>query len=187
VKKLGLFASLLLVRVSTLAQGGIPGLTSTPITFSGHADDFVAGPDGNVWLVDSTANAIGRLAVDGSAYQAFPVPTPAAGLNSIVAGPDGNLWFTESSVSKVGRITISGAIMEFTVPAPFVYVLLVRQRRRHDCGRARRQPLDQRLGPDGQSDASGCGHGLERRPRRRAAICSRSASASPARTRTSGA
>jgi virginiamycin B lyase len=116
-------AILLLTEAALLAQGTIPGLTSTPITFSGHADDFVAGPDGNVWLADSTANAIGRLAVDGSAYQAFPVPTPAAGLNSIVAGPDGNLWFTESSVSKVGRITTSGAITEFTVPAPFVYVL----------------------------------------------------------------
>jgi virginiamycin B lyase len=114
---------LCLAASGALAQGTIPGLTSTPITFSGHADDFAAGPDGNVWLVDSTANAIGRLAVDGSAYQAFPVPTAGAGLNSIVAGPDGNLWFTESSVSKVGRITTSGAITEFAVPAAFVYVL----------------------------------------------------------------
>jgi streptogramin lyase len=110
---------------TALAQGTIPGLTSTPITFSGHADAFVPGPDGNVWLVDYNANAIGRLAVDGSAYQAFAVPTAAAGVNSIAAGPDGNLWFTESSASKVGRITTSGAITEFPVPGSFQFVFPV--------------------------------------------------------------
>ncbi len=137
-----------------LAQGAIPGLTSTPITFSGHADDFVAGPDGNVWLVDSTANAIGRLAVDGSAYQAFPVPTAAAGLNSITRGPDGNLWFTESlalqgrphhdlgnhhGIPDAGRIHFS--LFGFVNGAG------------HDHRRPRRQPLDQQRAPDGQGDA----------------------------------
>jgi streptogramin lyase len=66
-------ALLAIAASSALAQGSIPGLTSTPITFSGHADAFEAGPDGNVWFVDQTSNAIGRLAVDGSAYQAFPL------------------------------------------------------------------------------------------------------------------
>lgn len=106
-----------------LAQGPISGLTSTPITFSGHADAFVAGPDGNVWLVDQISNVVGRLAVDGSAYQTFLVPTAAAGLNSIALGPEGNLWFTESAASKVGRITTAGTITEFAVPAPFVFSL----------------------------------------------------------------
>ena len=107
---------------TAVAQGDFPDVTSTQITFSGQADDFVLGPDGNVWLVDQISNVIGRLAVDGSAYQTFAVNTPAAGLNSITAGPDGNLWFTESLVSKVGRITTSGTITEFDV-APFVYFL----------------------------------------------------------------
>jgi streptogramin lyase len=106
-----------------LAQGTIPGLTSTPINFAGHADAFVSGPDGNVWIVDSTANAVGRLAVDGSSYQAFPAPTASAGLQSIAAGADGNLWFTETSVAKVGRVTPSGTITEFALPTNFRYVL----------------------------------------------------------------
>lgn len=127
MKRLGIFAVLLLAEAGALAQGTIPGLTSTPITFSGHADAFVAGPDGNVWLIDATSNAIGRLAVDGSAYQAFTVPTPSAGLQSITVGPDGNLWFTETSAAQVGRITTSGTITEFPVPASFhfVYPVLV--------------------------------------------------------------
>src|SRR5262252_8061435 len=122
MKRAAIAAAFLLDAALAASQGTIPGLTSTPINFAGNADAFAAGPDANVWIVDSTANAVGRLAVDGSSYQAFPVPSPAAGLQSITAGPDGNLWFTETVAAKVGRITASGTITEFPLPANFRYV-----------------------------------------------------------------
>src|SRR5258708_3497920 len=54
---------------------------------------IVAGPDGNLWFTESSANQIGRVAPDGTIAE-FPLPTKGGSPQGITLGPDGNLWFT---------------------------------------------------------------------------------------------
>ena len=82
--------------------------------FSTAAGSFMiaAGPDGNLWFTEPSANKIGKITPSGTITQ-YSVPTLLSGPEGIAAGPDGNLWFTESSANKIGRITPAGAITEF--------------------------------------------------------------------------
>jgi streptogramin lyase len=84
---------------------------------------ITAGPDGNMWFVESNPKrpAIGLVTPSGR-IRHFPLPSKRRPL-SIVAGPDGNLWFTERSSTykhhasnMIGRISTSGALTEFPVP-----------------------------------------------------------------------
>ena len=54
MKRLGLFAGLLLVRFAALAQGAID-FTSTPVS-GVTADALAAGPDGSLWSVSGAAS-----------------------------------------------------------------------------------------------------------------------------------
>ncbi|HZU01746.1 MAG TPA: hypothetical protein VFA10_18900 [Ktedonobacteraceae bacterium] len=76
---------------------------------------IVAGPDGNLWFTEVSANKIGRISPSGS-ITAFPIPTAKGDPVGITSGPDGNLWFTESNGNKIGRITPSGTVTEFAIP-----------------------------------------------------------------------
>jgi streptogramin lyase len=88
---------------------------------TGDARAIAPGPDGNVWFVETSANAIGRITPSG-VLSVFPLPNPSAdptyrsGVNSLVAGPDGNVWFTELETNRIGRITPSGVITEYPLP-----------------------------------------------------------------------
>ncbi len=75
-------------------------------------------PDGNIWFVETGANALGRLARDGSITE-FSIPTPNASARGVTVGPDGALWFTENFANKIGRMNASGAmIAEYDIPTP---------------------------------------------------------------------
>jgi streptogramin lyase len=76
---------------------------------------MAAGPDGNLWFTESSANQIGRMTTAGAVTE-FPVPTVGSALWGICAGPDGNVWFTEFSGNRIGRITPAGVITEFPLP-----------------------------------------------------------------------
>jgi streptogramin lyase len=79
---------------------------------------ITAGPDGNLWFVESNSNRIGRI-TPGGAITTFPLPTPNSLPSGITTGPDGNLWFTEDVSDQIGRITPSGALTEFPpLPTP---------------------------------------------------------------------
>ncbi len=77
---------------------------------------IAAGPDGNLWFTEFTANVIGRITPVSGAFAEFAVPTPSAGPSGIVAGPDGNLWFAEATANQIGRITLGGSFTEFPIP-----------------------------------------------------------------------
>src|SRR3954447_7958314 len=65
---------------------------------------IAAGPDGNLWFTEATANRIGRITPNGVVTEFFTGITSNAGLTDITTGPDGNLWFTESGpTDKIGR------------------------------------------------------------------------------------
>jgi len=111
-----------------LSAGDIPGFTwKGKPNFPGFARGMTLGPDGNLWLTDADANAIGRVAQDGTVvddyklgtYTGFPIPTANAFPVPITAGPDGNLWFVElNNGGKLGRCTTAGIITEFALPGP---------------------------------------------------------------------
>jgi streptogramin lyase len=86
----------------------IPTIDSGPLAIT-------AGPDGNLWFTEFSANQIGRITTSG-VFTEFHIPTPESGVQVITAGPDGNLWFTEAIAGKIGRITTSGVITEFSLP-----------------------------------------------------------------------
>ena len=118
--------------VSFATATAIPTATDTPapshdiftqftIPYSGAGPDGItAGPDGNMWYVDTGTNSIGVITMSGAITE-YPLPTPNAKPYQIAAGPDGNLWFTEINVDKIGRITTSGSISEFNVPTANAY------------------------------------------------------------------
>jgi serine/threonine protein kinase len=65
---------------------------------------ITAGPDGNLWFTENSANKIGRISTSGTITE-FPVPTAGSGPNEIAAGCDGNLWFIDNTVNQIGRTT----------------------------------------------------------------------------------
>ena len=70
------------------------------------------GPDGNMWFVDPTQEAVGRITPRGNVtiftspgiYQPYDITT----------GPDGALWFTNPGNSTIGRVTTAGAVSTFS-------------------------------------------------------------------------
>ncbi|SES37572.1 virginiamycin B lyase [Lentzea xinjiangensis] len=72
------------------------------------------GPDQALWFtVTSSAPAIGRMPVDGSAHRLFPLPAGTEPCR-IVTGPDNALWFTTGR--GIGRLTTTGDFTEHQVP-----------------------------------------------------------------------
>jgi hypothetical protein len=78
----------------------------------------VQGPDGNLWVTMTGANAIDRVRVSPFERTRFTLPGAGKTPTDIAVGPDGALWFTESDGNAIGRITTSGEITEFPVPTP---------------------------------------------------------------------
>jgi streptogramin lyase len=111
--------ALLLVLLGVLVTGLLPSTALAAPTASefgaGNAPlDVTAGPDGNVWFVEYSANKIARVTPSGTVTEFSSGLSGGAGLEGISAGPDGNLWFTEGLTNKIGRITPSGTITQFS-------------------------------------------------------------------------
>ena len=86
-------------------------------TIAAHAGGIKVGPDGALWFVETTAQQIGRISLDGVVTE-FPLEeggiSEAQGF--IGVGSDGALWFNEDDANKLGRITVEGEITEFDLP-----------------------------------------------------------------------
>ena len=76
---------------------------------------IVFGPDGNLYITEQGANAIGRLNPTTGQITEFPVPTPNSTTQSGALGPDGAIWFIERSAAKVGRMTLNGTYKEYAL------------------------------------------------------------------------
>lgn len=75
---------------------------------------IITGPDCNLWIATSGANAILKMTTSGTVTE-YPIPTADSHPSAIAAGADGAIWFTETG--RVGRVTTSGQITDFPVPA----------------------------------------------------------------------
>jgi streptogramin lyase len=109
----------LIVLLAVLLTAALPGAalaapTITEFNAGSGPLDATTGPDGNVWVVESAANKIARVAASGTVVEFSSGLSSSAGLSGIATGPDGNLWFTESTANKIGRITPAGVITQFS-------------------------------------------------------------------------
>src|SRR5947207_605450 len=112
-----LLLSLLVVGASApSAQARGKRVREFPIpTVGGWPEGITAGPDGNLWFTEYSADNIGRITTQG-AITTFPLPRRGRGPVGIAAGPDGNLWFAEIAGNGIGRITTEGVVTEYLIP-----------------------------------------------------------------------
>src|SRR5438067_13029916 len=99
------------------ASAAIPTGTELPVPAgaAGSPLGIAAGPDGNLWFTEETANQIGRIGPTGGVTEVRL--TSDADVSFVAAGADGNLWFTEFRANQIGRMTPAGAVREFPVPS----------------------------------------------------------------------
>ncbi|HEX8741502.1 MAG TPA: hypothetical protein VF712_00060 [Thermoleophilaceae bacterium] len=79
--------------------------------------DFVAGPDGRLWVAQANADRIARVRV-GPRLRAkiFNVPVGLRHPASLVVGPDRALWFIGRRDGAIGRITTTGRFTKYPLP-----------------------------------------------------------------------
>jgi streptogramin lyase len=103
-------------------------VTRFPLTAPGgsaaHANDVVAGPDGNLWVSDGAQNALYVVSTAGTQTRTVaisPPPQNAGPVRSTFA-TDGTFWFTTQN--SVVRVTpSSGAAAEFNqFPGTLLYL-----------------------------------------------------------------
>jgi len=84
-----------------------PTTGSAPLT-------AVTGPDGAVWLPETTDGAVDRVA--HGVVNAFSMPAGDAAPLQIVSGPGGDLWTTNVVDGAISQIAPNGAITEHPLP-----------------------------------------------------------------------
>jgi streptogramin lyase len=94
----------------------VPALTEYSLPTAPASPSGIAlGPDGNLWVTETTGNMIAKI-TSGGAITEYAVPTSNSQPVAIASGPDGNLWFTELAGNNVGQITAGGMITEYALP-----------------------------------------------------------------------
>ena len=96
----------------------MPTFREHKIPSAGSKPYILTFTPGHLWVCESGAGKIGRLALGSGRFDEFAVPTPESRPIGITVGGDGNLWFTENGGHKIGRITPQGVITEFPLPTP---------------------------------------------------------------------
>jgi streptogramin lyase len=112
---------LFLVALSALSGASVllaqPTITEYTLPTADSVPQAIAkGPDGNLWIIETSANKIAKVTPSGVVTE-YPILTANSGATGITGGPDGNVWFTETSANKIGKITPDGVITEFPLPA----------------------------------------------------------------------
>jgi streptogramin lyase len=87
---------------------------SAGITNASDPTGVAAGPDGNLWFTEYSANRIGRITPTGNVTEFSAGISGGSHPSGIAAGPDGNMWFTEFTGTRIGRITPTGNVTEFS-------------------------------------------------------------------------
>jgi streptogramin lyase len=87
---------------------------TTPSGFGSNTTDIAAGPDGNLWILDTAAGRLYTVSTGGSQVASIaltPLPQSGIGGARMTFGADGALWLT--SQLSVIRVTTSGATSEY--------------------------------------------------------------------------
>jgi streptogramin lyase len=106
-----------LFAAAIVVLGVSPATAQTVVSYTMQGADgaygLAAGPDGNEWFTDYSADKIGRIDIATGVVTEFPIPIAGAEPFGITVGPDGNLWFTGFGVGIVGKITTSGTVTTY--------------------------------------------------------------------------
>jgi streptogramin lyase len=74
------------------------------------------GPEGNAWVAMPKANAVDRIAPDGTRTR-FAMPAGSEPFD-LAYGPDGAFWVLEAGLGKIGRMTAAGLLTgEYPIPS----------------------------------------------------------------------
>ncbi len=74
-------------------------------TYNSGPGLITAGPDGNYWFYEKTANQLASINPSTGHITEIPLLTSAnPGIDGLAAGPNGTLWFTEFNTNQVGEI-----------------------------------------------------------------------------------
>lgn len=99
-------------------------ITEFPLPTAGAPSGLTAGPDGNLWVLQTNYPLEDRVVkiTPAGVMAEYPLPLPKSSQpSSIVSGPDGNLWLTQTNnpANKLARITPAGSVTDFPVPTGF--------------------------------------------------------------------
>ena len=116
----------LAVVVPVLVFASTPTFTEYPITSpKSGSSDIATGPDGNLWITESSTNKIAKANPSNGSMVEYGLPagppyTYSQGPSAIVKGPDGNLWFTDGYTEKISKMTPAGVLTEYPLPSSWL-------------------------------------------------------------------
>jgi streptogramin lyase len=89
-------------------------------TYNSGPGPIAAGPDGNYWFFEESADRFGIINPANGHITEIPLLTTVnPQVEGITAGPNGTIWFTEFNTDQVGMInTANDKITEFPVITP---------------------------------------------------------------------
>lgn len=104
----GVFAS----EETPFEEFPIPTLLSSPT-------DIAVDRSGIVWVVEYSANKIGRLDTSKNIFEEFEITTTKSETTDMTIDKDNNLWFTEQEGNQLGKFnTRTLKFEEFDLPVP---------------------------------------------------------------------
>jgi streptogramin lyase len=88
---------------------------------AGNIRTVGAGPDGNLWYLNTTSNVVGKITPTGTYLSTYTVAnmTDANGFNgdTMTIGPDGNIWFPNWGSALIEKVTPSGTVTGYALQA----------------------------------------------------------------------
>ncbi len=92
-----------------VAAGRAAAATITEYSLAKYAAPLgmTAGPDGNIWFVESGGNSIDRITPSGIVDR-FPLADAQSFPQNVVSGPDGNVYFEAPGTQKAGLVKALG-------------------------------------------------------------------------------
>lgn len=114
-------AALAVLALLVLAGPSAAAISEFPLITNSSPVGITTGPDGNLWVAESSADRIARVTPAGAVTE-FTLPASREPLDIASAG--GLVWFTERTGDRIGRLDpnagsiagIQASIVEFIVP-----------------------------------------------------------------------
>lgn len=93
----------------TIVEFSVPTASSGPTAIT-------AGPDGNLWFLESKTDKIAKITTNGQITE-IPLGTTNAFPHQIVTSPDGDLWYVDND-NDLGTVSPDGAVTQTRVTDP---------------------------------------------------------------------
>ncbi len=119
------------LSTAPMTQAAVGDITEFALTAGTSPMDVAVGPDGNLWVANSAASSVSKVAATGAVLATYAMTSANSGPRALAAGADGSMWVALQTANKIARVTMEGAVTEFAVPT------------------ANSQPFDIAAGPDG--------------------------------------